>query len=147
MPPYKKTADGATDGGRPRNITDTQGWKSSSKGVKRFWTNYKAILKDSFNRMSRQEQEDLIDKFAMIVTVGVTCLVVLIFYPVIPRTLRVFGLPVALLSAWWAGRRVVGPVVIDRLGSILKKEERTENFDPDEREREERARYDAREDR
>ncbi len=127
MPPDKKSAERDRtkgDGGKPRNITDTQGWKSSSKGVKRFWGNYKAILKDSFNRMSRQEQEDLIDKFAMIVTIGVTCLVVLIFYPLIPRLLRVLGLPVALLTAWWAGRRIVGPVIIDRMGTLLKRDDR-----------------------
>lgn len=110
--------------GKARNITETQAWKSSSKGFKRFWTNYKNILKESFNRMSRQEQEDLITKFAMIITLGVTCLVILIFYPVTPRLMRVLGLPVALLVAWWAGRRIVGPVVIERMEGLLKKESR-----------------------
>ncbi|MBX9688368.1 MAG: hypothetical protein K2X27_16790 [Candidatus Obscuribacterales bacterium] len=107
-----------------KDITDTEAWKSSSKGVKRFWTNYKNILKNNFNSMSRSEQEDLIDKFAMIITIGVTCLVVLIFYPVIPRLLRVLGLPLALMVAWWGGRKVVGPVVIDRMEHLLKKPER-----------------------
>lgn len=108
--------------GKARNITETGAWKSSSRGAKRFWVNYKNILKDSFNRMSRQEQEDLIIKFAMIVTLGVTCLVILIFYPVTPRLMRVLGLPVALLVAWWAGRRIVGPVVIDRMEGMLRKD-------------------------
>ena len=113
-------------GGRKRDIRDTEGYRSSKKGVKRFWSNYQNILKTSFNDMSRGEQEDLIDKFAMIVTIGVTVLVVLIFYPVIPRLLRVLGLPVALLVAWWAGRKVVGPVIVDRLEHLLKKDDRYE---------------------
>ncbi len=121
--------------GRKRDITDTEGWKTSSKGLKRFWGNYKATLKESFNNMSRDQQEDLIDKFAMIVTIGVAALVVLIFYPVIPRLLRVLGVPLALIFAWWAGRRIVGPVVIDRLEHLLKKEDRNsqEYFDRDQR--------------
>ena len=114
--------------GRARNITETEAWKSSSKGAKRFWVNYKNVLRDSFNRMSRQEQEDLIIKFAMIVTLGVTCLVILIFYPVTPRLMRVLGLPVALLVAWWAGRRVVGPVVIDRMEGMLRKDRPDDNY-------------------
>lgn len=108
--------------GKARNITETEAWKSSSRGAKRFWVNYKNVLRESFNRMSRQEQEDLIIKFAMIVTLGVTCLVILIFYPVTPRLMRVLGLPVALLVAWWAGRRIVGPVVIDRMENMLRKD-------------------------
>lgn len=129
MPPERKNRAGTDNidpppdsAGKARNITETTAWKSSSKGVKRFWVNYKNILRESFNRMSRQEQEDLINRFAMIVTIGVTCLVILIFYPVTPRIMRVLGLPVALLVAWWGGRRVVGPVVIDRLEGMLKKD-------------------------
>ncbi len=110
--------------GRKRDIRDTEGYKASTKGVKRFWTNYQNILKTSFNDMSRDEQEDLIDKFAMIVTIGVSVLVILIFYPMVPRPLRVLGLPVALLVAWWAGRKVVGPVIVARLEGILKREDR-----------------------
>lgn len=109
--------------GKKRDITDTEGWKSSSKGIKRFWVNYKNVLKDNFNRMSRDEQEDLIDKFAMIITVGVTVLAVLIFYPYIPRLLRVLGLPAALIGAWWVGRKIVGPVVVERMEGLLKKED------------------------
>lgn len=108
--------------GRKRDITDTEGWKSSSKGIKRLWNNYINVLRESFNGMSRGEQEDLIDKFAMIITIGVTVLAVLIFYPYIPRLLRVLGLPVALIVAWWAGRKIVGPVVIERMERYLKKE-------------------------
>ncbi len=114
--------------GKARNITETEAWKSSSRGAKRFWVNYKNVLRDSFNRMSRQEQEDLIIKFAMIVTLGVTCLVILIFYPVTPRLMRVLGLPVALLVAWWAGRRIVGPVVIDRMENMLRKDRDRDEF-------------------
>lgn len=119
--------------GRKRDITETDAFRQSSKGAKRLWSNYRNILKESFHRMSRGEQEDLIEKFAMIITIGVTVLVVLIFYPVIPRLLRVLGLPVALVMAWWAGRKVVAPVLIDRLEHMLNKEDRNSDGDRYER--------------
>ena len=62
-PPYRTAGEKNLSS---RNITDTEGWKSSQKGLKRLWSNYKKILKDSFTRMTRAEQEDLIDKFTVI---------------------------------------------------------------------------------
>ena len=129
-PPYRTAGEKNLSS---RNITDTEGWKSSQKGLKRLWSNYKKILKDRFTRMTRAEQEDLIDKFAVIITMGVTCLVILIFYPVMPRLLRVFLLPTALLSAWWAGRRIVGPVVVDRISHMLNEDDKDTFIEKEER--------------
>jgi hypothetical protein len=129
MPPDKKVTDSAKMPPPPsrsvpsKNITDTPGFKSGKTGVKRFWSNYKKILRDSFNRMSRSEQEDLIDKFALIVTVGATVVALLLFQSVMPRLVRVLGVPLALVGAWWAGRRIVGPVIIDRMSHLLKEED------------------------
>lgn len=123
MPPPPGT------GVRRKDITETEGWKTGASGFKRAWNNYKNLLKDNFNNMSREDQEDLIDKFAMIITIGVTVLAVLLLYQYIPRILRVLGLPVALIVAWWAGRKIVGPVVIDRMEHLLKKEDRRDRDD------------------
>lgn len=113
----------ASPGSKPRNITETGAWKQGSTGVKRFWFNYRKVLRESFIKMSRSEQEDLITKFSMIVTMGVTCLLIVIFYGMIPaREFRIFGVPIALVSAWWLGNNLVAGVVIARMEGLLNKE-------------------------
>lgn len=105
-----------------RNITETKAWKSSRKGAQRFWFNYKKLLKDSFDKMDRDEQENLISKFCTIITMGVTVLLLLAFSSFLPREVRVLGVPIALFVAWFLGTRVVTEVMIERLEGILKKE-------------------------
>lgn len=140
MPPFKATPPNRKSGkqlpadsglidaspgsasGSASNITETKAWKSSSRGVKRFLFNYKKLLHDHFVSMSRDEQEALIEKFSMIITVGVTILMLLTFSGVLPVQARLFGFPVALAVAWWVGSKVVAGVVIDRMESIMKKE-------------------------
>lgn len=109
-------------GDRPSNITETKAWKSSKKGVGRFLFNYKKLLHDSFVRMDRQEQEALIEKFSMVITMGVCVLMLLAFSGVLPREARVLGFPVAIAVSWWVGTRIVAGVVIERLDSIMNKE-------------------------
>jgi hypothetical protein len=107
---------------RPASIRETQGWKTSQQGIKRFWNNYKEILITAFNRMSRAEQEGLVTRMCVIVTIGVTGLGLLLFYNFIPRMVRVVAVPSALFAAWWAGNRIVAPVVLGRLENFLNKE-------------------------
>ncbi|MBY0550983.1 MAG: hypothetical protein K2W95_27135 [Candidatus Obscuribacterales bacterium] len=107
---------------RPSNITETKVWQSSKKGVGRFLFNYKKLLHDSFVKMDRQEQEALIEKFSMVITMGVCVLMLLAFSGVLPREARVLGFPVAIAVSWWVGTRVVAGVVIERMDSIMKKE-------------------------
>jgi hypothetical protein len=110
-------------GSRPRSIRETEPWKASQRGISRLWNNYKTVLATSFKAMSRDEQEQLITNFCMIVTIGVTGLALLLFYQFIPRLVRVFAVPVAGFAAWWTGTRIVAKVMIMRLESILNKEE------------------------
>ncbi len=114
-------ADGAGDG-PARNITDTKAWKSSRRGARRFLVNYKKLLQDSFNNMSREEQEGLISRFCVIITMGVTVLLLLAFSSFLPREMRVLGIPIALFVAWFLGSRTVTDVMLDRLDGIMKKE-------------------------
>lgn len=107
---------------RPSNITETKVWKSSKKGFGRFLFNYKKLLHDSFVRMDRQEQEALIEKFSMVITMGVCVLMLLAFSGVLPREARVLGYPVAIAISWWVGSKVVAGVVIERMESIMHKE-------------------------
>jgi hypothetical protein len=41
----------------------------------------------------------------------------------IPRPIRVFGLPAAIFGAYWAGGKIVTPVVLDRISHLLNKPE------------------------
>ncbi len=106
----------------PANVRETEAWKASQRGLNRFWDNYRNLLKTSFQGMSRAEQENLVTKLCIIVTIGVTVLAFLLFYTFIPRLGRVFGVPAAIFGAWWAGGRIVAPVVLGRMESLLNKE-------------------------
>jgi hypothetical protein len=105
--------------GPPRNIGDTQAFRSGKAGFSRAWGNYRTHLATSFKRMSRYQQEALISRMCLIITVGVTGLALLLFYPLINRTVRVFLVPGAICGAWWAANRIVTPAVLSRLESIL----------------------------
>lgn len=124
LPQNSELIDASPGGPNDRvsNITETKAWKSSKKGVSRFLFNYKKLLHDSFVRMSRQEQEALIEKFSMVITMGVCVLMLLAFSGVLPREARVLGFPVAIAISWWVGSRVVAGVVIERMDSIMNKE-------------------------
>lgn len=106
----------------PQNIAETPAWKASQRGANRIWNNYKSVLANSFRRMTRAEQENLVQRMCMIITVGVTLLALLLFYGMMPRLMRVLGVPVAVLGAYWVGNKIVTPVVLGRLESLLNPE-------------------------
>jgi hypothetical protein len=106
----------------PQNITDTKAFKAGKQGANRMWNNYKTSLITAFQRMNREDQEALVQRVCMIVTIGVTGIGLLLFYQFIPRLGRVFGVPAAIYGAWWAGNRIVTPVVLARLDNILNKD-------------------------
>jgi hypothetical protein len=103
----------------PQNIGETQAWKASKRGAGRMWNNYKNHLSTSFNRMDRADQEALVQRICVIVTLGVTGIALLLFYQFIPRLGRVFGVPAAIFGAYWVGKTIVTPVVLDRLSNLL----------------------------
>jgi len=106
----------------PRNIQETQVYKEGQAGVKRFWSNYTTMLKTQFQRMSRAEQEGMITRLCQIVTIGSAMLVTSLFYSFLPLFLRVFALPVMFLAAYWAGTKVVSPIMIVRYDQYLNRE-------------------------
>ena len=71
--------------------------------------------------MNRTEQESLITKASVIITIGVTTLALVVFYPLVPQLVRVFLVPGAIFGAWWLGGKVVSQVVIARLEPMLNK--------------------------
>jgi hypothetical protein len=87
------------------------------------WERYLQMLKQAFNQMSPSDQEDLIEKFAMIFTVGIACLVILTFYPIVPSFYRYVAVPLVLLAAWWSGRNLAAAAIkrfgIDRIPLLL----------------------------
>jgi hypothetical protein len=111
-----------TVGRPPKNIQQTQAWQASKQASGRLWNNYKNHLVTSFRRMSRADQEALVQRVCVIVTIGVTGIALLLFYQFIPRLGRVFGVPLSVVGAFWAGKNVVTPVVLARLEDIMNKE-------------------------
>lgn len=122
-PPKPVRQDRPTNLAAPATIRETKVWKSSSQGIGRMWANYKTILYESFKAMSRGEQEALIQRMCMIITLGVGCLTLLLFYSFLPPLGRVIVVPVALVCAYWAGNNLVTPVVLSRIENILAKKE------------------------
>jgi hypothetical protein len=106
----------------PKNIVETKAWQASSKGIGRLFSNYKNVLSTSFKRMSRPDQEALVTRASIIVSMGVTALILALFYPLIPRLIRIPLVPAALVFAWWAGKNFISAVVIGRLEGILNQE-------------------------
>jgi hypothetical protein len=96
-----------------------EAWKNSRAGMNKAWNNYRGHLANSFSRMSRYQQEQLVERMCLIVTIGVTGLALLLFYSLINRTVRVFLVPAAIVGAWWAAKKIVTPVVLDRLSGLL----------------------------
>jgi hypothetical protein len=107
----------------PQNIGDTKVFKAGKQAGGRLWNNYKQHLVTSFRRMSRAEQEALVQRICMIITIGVTGVALLMFYQFIPRLARVFGVPAAVVGAWWLGKNMITQVVLARIEDILNKVE------------------------
>ena len=104
---------------RPNNITDTKAWNASRQGMGRALSNYRELLRVAFRRLSRYQQEELIGRFCMVITIGVTILVTLMFYSLIHRALRIIIVPGAIFAAWWVAKAVVKPVIIARFEPML----------------------------
>ncbi|MFN8655300.1 MAG: hypothetical protein U0105_03075 [Candidatus Obscuribacterales bacterium] len=105
----------------PKSLTDTAGYKKGKTKLSEAWLTYKRILREAFIRMNRTEQESLITKASVIITIGVTTLALVVFYPLVPQLVRVFLVPGAIFGAWWLGGKVVSQVVIARLEPMLNK--------------------------
>lgn len=105
-----------------RSIKDTKAWQESSGGAKRLWFNYRTLLMTHFQRMTRAEQETLITRISQIITIGSTILIVQFFYYFIPDILRIFLLPALLAAAYFAGTKVVAPLMIARFEQYLNQE-------------------------
>lgn len=108
--------------GAPRSVQDTKFYKETSTGAKAAWTNYTAMLATQFKRMSRAEQENMITRLCQIVTIGSAMLVISLFYNFLPLFLRVFALPLVFIGAYWAGTKIVSPIMIVRYDRYLNRE-------------------------
>lgn len=106
----------------PRSIQDTQAFKDGQAGARRVWSNYTAMLRREFQNRSRFEQESLITRLCQVVTIGSAMLVMSLFYSFLPLFLRVFVLPGAFLVAYWAGTKIVSPIMIVRFDKYLNRE-------------------------
>lgn len=108
--------------GSPRNIQETQAWQQSQAGLKNMWTNYKRVLKSSWQKMPRVDQEALITRLCQIVTIGVSILVLMFFYGFLPKLIAIFAVPGVLILSFWAGTKVVAPIITVQYDQYLNKE-------------------------
>ena len=104
---------------KPRNIKENKLWQDSIGALSQMWSNYLNLLNVSFHNMPREEQCKLITRLSQIITIGVTALVMTLFYQFLPLFVRVLILPPIGIAAWMIGTRIVSPVVIKRMGRHL----------------------------
>lgn len=107
---------------KPHNLADTEIFQESKAGMHKVWSNYLNMLARSFQKMSRNNQEQLIVRVCQIVTVGTTVLIISLFYSFLPPQLRVIIVPIALIGAWWAGTKMVAPQMMVRFAQHLNRE-------------------------
>lgn len=105
-----------------RSVQDSKVWKDSTSGIKSLWGNYLQTLANSFNRMSRVQQESLISRICIIMTIGVSIILINLFYSFFPPLVRALMPPLVLALAYFAGARVVTPVMIARFEEHLNRE-------------------------
>ncbi len=117
-----KRFEGGGTGTGPKNIMETQAWKEGTGGARRLWSNYMNILAESFSRMPRDGQEQLIVRLSQVLTIGSAILILSFFYAFIPVFIRVLALPAVVVGAWYAGTKVVAPIMIARFDSYLNRD-------------------------
>ena len=107
---------------RGNRITQSKLWQDTFGALGKMWDNYLEILSMSFQRMSRDEQEQLITKYSWIVSIGATAWVWVVVEPLTHSLPIIFliGGPVSIGLAYWFGRNIVSRVVIDRLNKYMK---------------------------
>jgi len=107
----------------PRNLRETKVWKDTIGACQQLWSNYIAMLKLSFRKMSRYDQEQMITKYSWVISMGVAALAYQFFIrDFLPVIIRVLALPLILVAAWAVGTRLVAPVFIKRFEKYLNQE-------------------------
>jgi hypothetical protein len=114
-------ADKQPQPGKPRNIFETVVWQKSLGAVARLWSNYCSLLRSSFEQMPRAMQEQLISRICLIVTIGVTTVLLMFVYTFIPQLIREIIVPLALVGSFWLGKSVVSAVVLSRYEHLLNR--------------------------
>jgi hypothetical protein len=103
----------------PQNIKETKIWQQTVGAVQQMLAAWLNMLRVSFLRMGRADQQKLITNFSQIITIGVSCLALSFVYQFLPLLVRVLLLPTVIVAAWWVGSKVVPQVIIKRFGSFF----------------------------
>ena len=121
-PALTSRGSGRGPDGKPKNVQETEAWKDGSRRMKRFWSGYVATLKNSFLNMPRAGQLELIMKGSIVMTMGVAVVSLGLFYYFLPTFVRVFALPIVIITAWFTATKLVAPMIKDRLESYLNED-------------------------
>lgn len=103
----------------PKNITETKAYKEGKAGIGQMWNNYLLLLSSYFQKMKREDQEQLIVRFCQVVTVGCAVVLTSFFYQFVPSLVKVFALPLFFVGTWFVATRVVSPIIIAQFESKL----------------------------
>jgi hypothetical protein len=96
------------------NITESQAWRQTSTAANQMWARYLAVLRESFKRMPREQQDQYISNGCRVFCVGLTVLGLCYVYPLLPLFTRVWLVPLVIIIAWWPITRVFTTVVTER---------------------------------
>ncbi|PZM84131.1 MAG: hypothetical protein DKT66_05690 [Candidatus Melainabacteria bacterium] len=83
---------------------------------------WKKRLVDSFKGMSRKRQERLIEKNAVVLSVGTTVTFLNLIYRALPLLIRVFCIPAAVVGSYVFAKKCIAPFVISELKEHLNPE-------------------------
>ena len=68
------------------------------------------------------EQEQFISRVSLIVTMGVAALVLMFFYGFLPKLIAIFAVPGVLVASYYAGTKIVAPIITAQYDQYLNKE-------------------------
>jgi hypothetical protein len=117
-PPKDGRLDIAADG-KKGSLYEHKAINQSKKGLKKALDAYKAFLITSFRSSSRNDQENWIHRFAQILCVGISAIVLNSFYSVLLPPIRIISLPLLVAVAWFVANKMVAPAIIKRLGNNM----------------------------
>jgi hypothetical protein len=114
--------DMAPGNGKKPNLPQRDPLEGGKKGIRKYLSAYRIFLVTSFSNLSREEQENWINKLALICCIGISCIILNSFYSVLLTPVRIISLPVVVGVAWLIANRLVAPAIITRLGSYMNPE-------------------------
>jgi len=92
------------------------------KGLKKYIDAYRLFLINSFRSMPREQQIVTINRFAQILCIGISVVILQLFYSVLIPQVRIISLPLIVGAAWFVANKLVAPALIKRLEKYINRD-------------------------